>query len=77
MNAWDLVDSGHAHRALVVPDHILHCSWSAGTIRLAARNIYVVDGSDATPGQLASYLERLRVSLQTAQLIAEPLATLG
>ena len=76
LNAWDLVDSSHAHRALVVPNHILHCAWHAN-IRLAARNIYVVDGIGVTPIQLTGYLQRLQASLATAQLTAEPLASLG
>jgi processive 1,2-diacylglycerol beta-glucosyltransferase len=77
LNAWDLVDSSHAHRSLVVPNHILHCAWSSSEIRLAARNIYVVDGIGVSPGQLTTYLARLETSLASAQLTAEPLASLG
>lgn len=76
LNAWDLVDSSHAHRSLVVPNHVLHCDWSS-SIHLAARNIYVVDGIGVTPAQLTTYLERLQASLASAELIAEPLASLG
>lgn len=77
LNAWDLVDSSHAHRSLVVPNHVLHCASSLSTIRLAARDIYVVDGIGVTPDELAGYLERVQTSLASAQLTAEPLASLG
>ena len=77
LNAWDLVDSNHAHTSLVVPNHILHATWTSPLIRLSPRNIYVVDGLGVTPSQLASYLERLRTGLATAQLTARPLASLG
>ncbi len=78
LNAWDLVDCGHAHTSLVVPNHVLHVFPATTTpIRVAARNIYLVDGLGATPQQLASFLARLQGSLGTAQVIAEPLATLG
>ena len=77
LNVWDLVDSHHAHQALVVPNHVLHPTAPAGPLRLTAREIYVVDGVGATPQQLTSYLNRLAEGLGSAQLIAEPLATLG
>ena len=77
LNAWDLVDSGHAHTSLVVPNHILHAEWSSSMIHVTPRNIYVVDGLGVTPTQLTTYLERLQASLSTAQLTAEPLASLG
>ena len=77
LNAWDLVDSHHAHLALVVPDHVLHASAPDGPLRLAPRNIYLVDGEGATPEQLTAYLGRLQAGLVAAQLIPEPLVTLG
>lgn len=77
LNAWDLVDSHHAHLSLVVPNHVIHVLDSTGPVRVAPRNIYLVDGVGATPQQLASYLGRFEAGLDSAQLIAEPLATLG
>jgi UDP-N-acetylglucosamine:LPS N-acetylglucosamine transferase len=77
LNAWDLVDCGHAHTALVVPNHVLHVSSDVTPIHLAARNIYLVDGRGATADELASYLSRLQTSFVANQLIAEPLATLA
>lgn len=77
LTAWDLMDYRHAHTALVVPNHVLHVAAADGPIHLAPRNIYLVDGSGATPQQLTSYLGRLEAGLQAAQLISEPLASLG
>lgn len=77
LNVWDLVDSHHAHLALVVPNHVLHASEPEAPLRIAARNIYMVDGVGATPQQLTAYLNRLTAVLDAAQLIPEPLATLG
>lgn len=77
LNGWDLMDSHQAHLSLVVPDHILHAAGPGAPIRLVPRAIYLVDGAGATPDQLDSYLLRLQASLESAQLIAEPLATLG
>lgn len=76
LTAWDLVDCGHAHTAIVVPNHVLHVRPAVTPIHLAARNIYLVDGWGATPGQLAAYLGVLNASLGQAQLTSEPLATL-
>ncbi|HET6963128.1 MAG TPA: glycosyltransferase, partial [Acidimicrobiales bacterium] len=77
LTAWDLMDYSHAHTALVVPNHVLHVVAGDGQIRLAPRNIYLVDGSGATPQQLTSYLDRFEAGLRAAQLISEPLASLG
>lgn len=77
LNAWDLVDSHRAHLALVVPNHVLHASGPEAPLRITAKDIYIVDGVGATPQQLISCLDRLAAGLRSAQLIAEPLATLG
>jgi UDP-N-acetylglucosamine:LPS N-acetylglucosamine transferase len=77
LTAWDLVDSRHAHMALVVPDHILHVDPAGVPIRLAPRNIYLVDGIGATPAELSTFLSRLQSSLASDQLLVEPLSTLG
>lgn len=77
LNAWDLFDSSHAHLSLVVPNHVLHAADPQPFPHLVARNIYLVDGVGATPQQLVSYLLRLQTGLERAQLIPEPLATLG
>jgi hypothetical protein len=77
VTAWDLVDCGHAHTSIVVPNHVLHVRPDGTPIRLAARGIYLIDGRGASPTDLAAYLYRLQRSLQNAQLIPEPLATLA
>jgi hypothetical protein len=77
LTAWDLMDSRHAHLSLVVPDHILHADQLGAMIRLAPRNIYLVDGIGATPAELAGFLARLESGLATDQLLAEPLSSLG
>jgi processive 1,2-diacylglycerol beta-glucosyltransferase len=77
LTAWDLVDCGHAHTAIVVPNHVLHVRSVAEPIHLSSRDIYVVDGRGASPEELAAYLAVLRASLNQAQLTAEPLATLA
>ncbi len=77
LTAWDLVECGHAHTTIVVPNHVLHVLPTAAPIRVQAREIYLVDGRGASPADLAAYLERLRASLGAAQLISEPLATLA
>ncbi|MDA8046592.1 MAG: UDP-N-acetylglucosamine--N-acetylglucosamine transferase [Actinomycetota bacterium] len=78
LTAWDLVDCGHAHTSIVVPNHILHVRPSSeGPIHLAARDIYVIDGRGASPEELATYLHLLNTSLDQAQLTSEPLATLA
>jgi hypothetical protein len=77
LTAWDLVDCGHAHTAIVVPNHVLHVRSLAEPIHLSSRDIYLVDGRGASPAELAAYLAVLRASLNQAQLTAEPLATLA
>jgi processive 1,2-diacylglycerol beta-glucosyltransferase len=77
LNAWDLVDCRDAHTSLVVPNHVLHVTPDSGPIHLAAHSIYLVDGRGATPEAVAAYLSRLESSFHSAQLIAEPLATLA
>jgi processive 1,2-diacylglycerol beta-glucosyltransferase len=77
LNAWDLIDCGRTHTTLVVPNHILHVGSAPVPIRIAAREIYLVDGLSATPAQLRTFLARLQSSLKASQLIAEPLAALG
>ncbi|HET9076818.1 MAG TPA: hypothetical protein VFN68_07790 [Acidimicrobiales bacterium] len=79
LNAWDLVECRNAHTALVVPDHILHAADPDAdqSLRLQPRQIYLVNGLDATPAQLAAYLSQLEVGLGAAQLAPAPLANLG
>lgn len=79
LNAWDLVECRNAHTALVVPDHILHAAYPAAdeTVRLEPRQIYLVNGLDATPAQLAAYLSQLEVGLEAVQLAPVPLANLA
>jgi len=77
LTAWDLVDCGHAHTSIVVPNHVLHVRADGTPIRLSARDIYLVDGRGASPAELVDYLQRLQQSLGISQLISEPLATLA
>lgn len=79
LNAWDLVECRDAHTSLVVPDHILHVGSTLGgqDIKLAARQIYLINGFGATPAELAQYLSQLDVTLVAAQLAPAPLASLA
>ncbi len=79
LNAWDLVECRNAHTSLVAPDHILRAgSFTAGQpITVAARQIYLVNGLDATPAQLEAYLTQLQASLGAAELASAPLTTLA
>lgn len=77
LTAWDLIEFRRAHLSLVVPNHILRVSPDQIVpIRLAARNIYLVNGLYSTPRQLARYLTQLRQSVGGDQLAVEPLSSL-
>jgi UDP-N-acetylglucosamine:LPS N-acetylglucosamine transferase len=79
VNAWDLIDCGHAHSSLVVPDHMIDARRAAPTLaplHLRARRIYLINGLDATPAQLTAVLERLGAGLVEAGLVAVPLSDL-
>lgn len=77
LNAWDLVAFSDAHTSLVVPNHIL---WARNPItsplQLQAREIYLVDGSGASPGQVVTYLKLIRSALKQAGLDSAPLGML-
>ncbi len=77
LTAWDLVDCGHAHTSLVVPNHVLHVSPLTFPLHLAARDIYLIDATSSSPSQLTAYLGAVDASLVHAQLVSEPLATLA
>jgi hypothetical protein len=80
VNAWDLIDCGHAHSSLVVPDHVVdaqRAALAAAPLHLTARRIYLINGLGATPGQLAAVLDRLDAGLAQAGLVAEPLSELA
>jgi UDP-N-acetylglucosamine:LPS N-acetylglucosamine transferase len=80
INAWDLIDSGKAHSSLVVPDHVLDAQRAARAVsplHLTNRRIYLINGLDATPAQLAAVLGRLGAGLAQAGLMAVPLSDLA
>jgi processive 1,2-diacylglycerol beta-glucosyltransferase len=79
LNAWDLVACRDAHTALVVPNHVL---WpgrlvSQYLLHLTPHDIYLVNGLNATPDQLAAYLRQIEASLNASGISAAPLATLA
>lgn len=78
LNAWDLVACRDAHTALVVPDHVLWPDRMGNDRpRLQPREIYLVNGLDATGSELSLYLQQLHASLLESGLSAAPLATLA
>ncbi|MBV9660642.1 MAG: glycosyltransferase [Acidimicrobiales bacterium] len=78
LNAWDLMACRNAHTSLVVPNHILWPDRLDGeALHVVPRKIYLVNGLNATPQQLTSYLQRLEASLSASGLSAAPLATLA
>lgn len=78
VNGFDLLDSTTDHETLVIPNVVV----IAGPHRarripaLLPRQIVVVDGLPATPGQLEATLQRLGSSLRAAELEAAPLRAL-
>jgi UDP-N-acetylglucosamine:LPS N-acetylglucosamine transferase len=80
VNAWDLIDCGKTHSALVVPDHIVDAQQAAlavSPLHLTARHIYLINGLDATPAQLGVVLVRLSAGLTRSGLVAAPLSNLA
>jgi hypothetical protein len=80
VNAWDLIDCGHAHSSLVVPDHVVDVQRAAlavAPLHLTARRIYLINGLDGTPAQLGAVLNRLAAGLVQAGLVAVPLNDLA
>lgn len=76
LNAWDLTQSDSYHLKLVVPNHILHPAQQA-PIKVAPRQVYLVDGLTSTPQVLDSYLRQLLVALRTEGILPAPLSSLG
>lgn len=79
LNAWDLVECRNVHTTLVVPDQIVEVAPPGGVsqpIQLVPRHIYLVNGMDTGPAQLAQYLSQLEVALGNAQLASAPLGAL-
>jgi hypothetical protein len=80
VNAWDLIDCGDTHSSLVVPNHVVNADRAAldpAPLHLSNRQIYLINGLEATPAELASVLNRLAAGLIVAQLTALPLDTLA
>ena len=80
VNAWDLIECGAAHASLVVPNHVVaanRAAAEANPVHVTARHIYVINGLDATPGQLDAVLAQLSAGLELAHLSAVPLNTLA
>jgi UDP-N-acetylglucosamine:LPS N-acetylglucosamine transferase len=79
VNAWDLIECSDAHASLVVPNDTVDAHRAAlevAPLHLTARHIYLINGLDATPGQLGAVLARLDAGLARAHLTAAPLAGL-
>lgn len=78
VTAWDLVDCRDEHESIVVPNHSILADRvnPYGTVRLAPKNIYMINGLGATPKELVNILSRVSSTLQVDHLSAAPLATL-
>jgi UDP-N-acetylglucosamine:LPS N-acetylglucosamine transferase len=79
LNAWDLVDCHHVRTSVVVPDTTFVAADFQGPASvgaMAARQIYLVDGLDASPARLAAVLDTVATQLSAAGLPAVPLDTL-
>jgi len=64
----------------VVPDHVVDASRAssqASATHVTARDIYVINGLHATPGQLDGVLAQLAAGLELAHLTAVPLDSLA
>jgi UDP-N-acetylglucosamine:LPS N-acetylglucosamine transferase len=80
VNAWDLIECSDVHSSLVVPDHTVNAQRAAlevAPLHLTARHIYLINGLDATPGQLGIVLARLGAGLAQTHLVAVPLDALA
>jgi processive 1,2-diacylglycerol beta-glucosyltransferase len=78
LNAWDLVDTDHAHLSLVVPNQVLYVDQSTGEpVHLRASQIYVIVGYGVTPDQLIQYLRQTRASFTRQNLSPNPLRMLS
>jgi UDP-N-acetylglucosamine:LPS N-acetylglucosamine transferase len=80
VNAWDLIECGKVHSSLVVPDHVLdadRASLDAAPMHVTDRRIYLINGLDATPGELGTILDRFAAGLSFAHLSAEPFNALS
>jgi hypothetical protein len=80
VNAWDLIACGDTHSSLVVPDHTVDAHRAAvgvSPLHLTGRDIYLINGLDATPAQLSAVLARLGAGLVQAHLVAVPLGDLA
>ena len=75
LNAWDLTQSDAYHLKLVVPNHVLHPE--AVAIKVAPRQVYLVDGLASNPNSLNVYLRRLLVATRTEGILPAPLSSLG
>jgi processive 1,2-diacylglycerol beta-glucosyltransferase len=76
LNAFDLVDSGHAHAQVVVPNDIWYATGGGKPAPVQGTQIYLVDGLYATPTQLDRTVARLAGSLRASHLVAVPFSAL-
>ncbi len=77
LNAWDLTQSDANHLKLVVANRVLRPGPQDATIKLAPRQVYLVDGLDSTPQQLDAYLRQLLAQMRAQAILPAPLSSLA
>jgi hypothetical protein len=76
VDAFDLVESYSAHARMVVPDRVFEPTDIDQPMRLAARQVYLVNGAKATPIEIEDLLTVVSQQLAAAQLAGAPLVEL-
>jgi len=76
VDAFDLVESYTAHARTVVPDRVFEPTDIDGSMRLAARQVYLVNGATATPIEVEDLLAVVSQQLTAEQLVGAPLVEL-
>jgi len=77
LNAWDLTQSDANHLKLVVANRVLRPGSQDPGIKLAPRQVYLVDGLDSTPQQLDAYLRLLLAQMRAQAILPAPLSSLS
>jgi UDP-N-acetylglucosamine:LPS N-acetylglucosamine transferase len=76
VDAFDLVESYTAHARTVVPDRVFQPTDLDGSMRLTARQVYLVNGANATPIEVEDLLTVISQQLTAEQLVGAPLVEL-
>lgn len=76
VNAFDLVDSGHAHAQVIVPNDTWYAAHAGNPGPVRGAQIYLVDGLSASPARLDRVLGDLAGSLTASHLVPVPFSAL-